>query len=96
MSKSVLAKIYWVPPEEGGRTSLPTGKTYTTLSRFPEDLGAWLREAWSIVLEFDAPLQRRATPLWLEHGFWRRKRLLTDCNLVVLLSCTKAKRKWRR
>jgi hypothetical protein len=62
MSKSVLAKIYWVPPEEGGRTALPTGKTYATMSRFPEDLGAWLQEAWSIVLEFEAPPSAQGNP----------------------------------
>jgi len=53
MSKSVVAKVYWLSPEEGGRTSLPAGKRYTTVSRFEEDTGAWLQEAWSIVLEFD-------------------------------------------
>jgi hypothetical protein len=55
MGKSVLAKVHWVLPEEGGRTSLPTGKKYSTIARFPEDTGTWLQEAWSIVLEFDEP-----------------------------------------
>jgi hypothetical protein len=55
MGKSVIAKVHWVPPEEGGRTSLPTGKKYSTIARFPEDTGTWLQEAWSIVLECDEP-----------------------------------------
>jgi hypothetical protein len=37
MGKSVLAKVHWVLPEEGGRTSLPTGKTYATMSRNHSD-----------------------------------------------------------
>ena len=55
MSKSVLAKVHWVPPEEGGRALLPAGKRYSTISRFTEDADTWLQEAWSIVLEFDEP-----------------------------------------
>src|SRR5207244_742734 len=55
MGKSVLAKVHWVPRKDGGRTSLPTGKTYSTVSRFQEDTGAWLQEAWSIVLAFEEP-----------------------------------------
>ena len=53
MSKSVRARVRWVPPEEGGRLSLPSGKQYATVSRFAEDADTWLQEAWSIVLEFD-------------------------------------------
>src|SRR5207244_5735773 len=62
MSRSVLAKVYWVLPEEGGRTSLPTGKTYATISRFTEDIGTWLQEAWSIVLEFDESPSAQGNP----------------------------------
>lgn len=60
--KSVLAKVHWVPCEEGGRTSLPAGKRYATISRFQEDAGAWLQEAWSIVLEFDASPATQENP----------------------------------
>lgn len=57
MSKSVHALVHWVPPEQGGLTSLPSGKQYATVSRFAEDADTWFQEAWSIVLEFDeAPL----------------------------------------
>ena len=62
MSKFVLAKIHWIPAEEGGRTFLPTGKKYATISRFTEDAGAWLQEAWSIVLEFDEPPSVQGNP----------------------------------
>jgi len=62
MSKPVLAKVHWIPAEEGGRTFLPTGKQYATISRFTEDTGAWLQEAWSIVLEFDEPPSVQGSP----------------------------------
>jgi hypothetical protein len=44
MGTSVGTKVQWVSTEEGGRTSLPTGKRYSTISRFPEDTGTWLQE----------------------------------------------------
>jgi hypothetical protein len=62
MSKSALAKIHWVPLEEGGRTSLPAGTRYATISRLQEDTAAWLQEAWSIVLEFDEPPAAQGNP----------------------------------
>jgi hypothetical protein len=62
MGISVVAKVHWVPREEGGRTSLPTGKRYATIARFPEDTGTWLQEAWSIVLEFDEPPSAQGNP----------------------------------
>lgn len=62
MSKSVLAKVHWVPPEKGGRTVLPAGKQYATVSRFQEDAESWLQEAWSIVLEFDEPPMNQGNP----------------------------------
>lgn len=62
MGKSIFAKVHWVSPEEGGRTALPTGKKYATISRFPEDAGTWLQEGWSIVLEFDDPPSAQGNP----------------------------------
>ncbi len=53
MSKSVRARVHWVSSEEGGRLSVPSSKRYATVARFAEDANSWLREAWSIVLEFD-------------------------------------------
>ena len=60
--KSVPAKVHWISPEKGGRTALPTGKQYTTVSRFQEDAERWLQEAWSIVLEFDEPPVKQGNP----------------------------------
>lgn len=62
MIKSVLAKVYWVPPEKGGRTALPAGKQYATVSCFQEDAESWSQEAWSIVLDFDEPPLKQGNP----------------------------------
>ncbi|ETW94370.1 hypothetical protein [Candidatus Entotheonella palauensis] len=62
MSKSVIAKVYWVPLEKGGRTALPAGKQYATVSCFQEDAESWPQEAWSIVLEFDEPPLKQGNP----------------------------------
>jgi hypothetical protein len=73
MGKSVLAKVHWVPSEDGGRTSLPAGKTYSTVSRFQEDTGVWLQEAWSIVLEFDEPPVAQGNPSMARARFLAEK-----------------------
>ena|SRR6266705_2275785 len=52
MTKIVKAKICWVP---GARKSPPTGPRYSTVARFKEDQSDWLRQAWSLVLEFRSP-----------------------------------------
>ena len=62
MKKSVLAKVHWIPPEQSGRTALPAGKHYVTVSRFQEDAELWLQEAWSMVLEFDDPPVKQGNP----------------------------------
>ena len=62
MQNSVLTKIHWLPPEEGGRNSLPAAKRYSTVSRFTEDADSWLSDAWSIVLEFDKPPSEQGNP----------------------------------
>ena len=62
MSKSVRAKVHWVPPEKGGRMALPAGKRYATVSRFQEDAESWLQEAWSIVLELAEPPVKQGNP----------------------------------
>ena len=71
--KSVVAKVHWVPQEEGGRTSLPAGKRYETISRFQEDTGTWLQEAWSIVLEFDEPPATQGNPSMARARFLAEK-----------------------
>lgn len=62
MKKSVRAKVHWIPPDKGGRTALPAGQHYTTVSRFQEDDERWRQEAWSIVLEFDEPPAKQGNP----------------------------------
>jgi hypothetical protein len=48
---SVVAKIRWLRPDEGGRSAPPHAGHYSTVARFEgqteED---WRREAWSLVL----------------------------------------------
>jgi hypothetical protein len=73
MGKSVIAKVQWVSPQEGGRTSLPTGKKYATIARFPEDTGTWLQEAWSIVLECDEPPAAQGNPSLAKARFLARQ-----------------------
>jgi len=43
-------RIEWLPPDEGGRKSIPLGGKYYSVSRFPED-EAWQSNAWSVVFE---------------------------------------------
>ena len=49
---SVKAKVCWLKEEEGGRKSPPSGPKYSTVARFEDEKDSWLREAWSLVLEF--------------------------------------------
>ena len=51
------ALISWIPPEQGGRRSPPSGPRYITVVRFEEDEN-WAREAWSLVAEFLKPVDR--------------------------------------
>jgi hypothetical protein len=69
MSKSVLARVHWIPAAEGGRAFLPTGRKYATISRFTEDAGTWLQEGWSIVLEFDEPPSVQGNPSYVRARF---------------------------
>jgi hypothetical protein len=63
MKNIVEAKIQWITAEEGGRQSPPLGPKYTTVARFEDERDAWLKEAWSLVVEFielpDATLSHR-------------------------------------
>jgi hypothetical protein len=69
MSKAVLAKVHWIAPEKGGRKALPTGKQYATVSRFHADAETWLKEAWSVVLEFDEPPVKQGNPSFARAHF---------------------------
>ena len=52
-------RIQWLKPEEGGRSSLPAGPTYSTVARFDVLADRWPREAWSVVLNISAPADPR-------------------------------------
>jgi hypothetical protein len=47
------AKISWIPKGMGGRDRLPTGPTYSSVAKFPEDGDSWPSSAWSVVVTFD-------------------------------------------
>lgn len=63
MNKIVEAELQWLTPAEGGQQSPPSGPKYTTIARFESQKESWLKEAWSLVVEFvdppDASLSHR-------------------------------------
>jgi hypothetical protein len=50
VSARVRVEVHW---SEEKRRHPPQGGRYVTVARYPEDVGVWPAEAWSIVLEFD-------------------------------------------
>jgi hypothetical protein len=51
---SVLAKIRWLKPDEGGRVAPPPGPRYSTVAKFESQTDAqWRRNAWSLVLDLE-------------------------------------------
>jgi hypothetical protein len=52
LNKIAKAKICWIPPEDGGRKKPPIGPKYSTVVQFENDSTDWLKEAWSVVIEF--------------------------------------------
>jgi len=69
MTSRVLVEVYWIPPEEGGRESLPTGNQYSTISKFEEDVDTWLQEAWSVVLDFEKSPSEQGNPSFARARF---------------------------
>lgn len=53
---SAKAKLRWVPENKGGRASLPSGPRYVTVSRFEDEKEKYPAEAWSLVVDFESPL----------------------------------------
>ena len=51
--KCLRALIFWTPPEDGGRQTLPDGARYSTVSRFDEDPLNSIDDAWSVVITFE-------------------------------------------
>jgi len=72
MKKMVEAHLQWRKPGEAGRQSPPPGPTYSTVARFESQKESWLREAWSLVIEFaespDASLSHRVRVSFLADG----------------------------
>lgn len=67
MKNHARAKIYWLPPEAGGRKTPPAGPKYSTVSHFEEDKDVQPQSAWSLVLEFDNPpteAQETTATIW--------------------------------
>ena len=52
MKMKVEATLQWIRPEDGGRQMLPLGPKYSTVARFESQKEPWLKEAWSLVIEF--------------------------------------------
>jgi hypothetical protein len=56
------ASVRWIPKAAGGRISLPEGKRYVTISRFPEEGPSWPDGAWSVVIAFMTPPAQQGNP----------------------------------
>jgi len=65
----VEATLQWIRPEKGGRQTPPPGPKYSTVARFESQKEQWLKEAWSLVIEFidqpDASLSHRVNVRFL-------------------------------
>ena len=59
---SAAVRVNWLLPEDGGRSALPTGHRYVTVSRFPEDGPEWPDGAWSVEVVFDRPPSEQGNP----------------------------------
>ena len=60
----VMASVYWIPEDAGGRKAPPAGSTYITSARFQDQSEAeWLRQSWSIVLEFTSSIDSHNTQM---------------------------------
>lgn len=51
---SVKARVVWLDPKEGGRSSPPPGPVYSTVARFEQLADRWPNEAWSVVIEISS------------------------------------------
>lgn len=51
--KSVLVKVDWLHPSQGGRQILPDGDHFIAVGKFPhQSQEQWLAEAWSLKLNW--------------------------------------------
>ena len=69
MSEKIEAQLQWIEPDKGGREAPPPGPKYSTVARFENQKEQWLKEAWSLVIEFieqpDASLSHRVNVSFL-------------------------------
>jgi hypothetical protein len=72
MKEAMKANLQWRKPEEGGRQSPPPGPKFSTVARFETQKESWMREAWSLLIEFaeppDAFLSHRVRVRFLADG----------------------------
>jgi|HubBroStandDraft_2_1064218.scaffolds.fasta_scaffold5360696_1 hypothetical protein len=62
MTESVKARITWLTPDQGGRSTLPSGLRNSTVGRFEAQGAEWKKNAWSLVVEFiESPASRLLT-----------------------------------
>ena len=54
-NKPITARLRWLLPDQRGRTAPPSGPAYSTVARFDETEEQWLKNAWSVVVEFNTP-----------------------------------------
>jgi hypothetical protein len=70
LKKTVSAKVFWVPAAQGGRSHLPKGLEYSTVSKWPDQTDEeWLRSAWSVVLKFEESPAKQGSPSSARLGF---------------------------
>ena len=51
--ESVLVKVDWLHPSQGGRQVLPDGKHFVAVGKFPhQSYQDWLKSAWSLQLNW--------------------------------------------
>ena len=51
---TVLAKVRWLRPDEGGRSAPPLGPQYSTVAKFEAQTEEeWLTSRWSLVLDLE-------------------------------------------
>jgi hypothetical protein len=53
MMKAVSAKLRWMRPDEGGRKTPPPGPRIVMVPLFEQQRETWLKEAWSMVIEWN-------------------------------------------
>lgn len=61
---TVQAKVRWLRADEGDRPAAPLGPAYSTVARFEgQNEEAWLKEAWSLILESQGRPDQEMTQL---------------------------------